>query len=127
MTARMTSATEGVVTVKALIEPGWHLYGLQLPEGAGPKPTVMEFGCPKGFAWAGALTQSAAPTEKADALFGVTLRWWEQDVTFTRRFTVENPAEPGSIEFKVTFMGCNDVTCLPPSSISISRKIKPFK
>ena len=31
----------GTVTFRALISPGWHLYGLELPEG-GPKATNFE-------------------------------------------------------------------------------------
>ncbi len=42
MTVKMTSETEGVITLRALVDEGWHLYGTQLPED-GPKPTKISF------------------------------------------------------------------------------------
>jgi thiol:disulfide interchange protein DsbD len=39
-TYKMTSQTEGVLTVKAIVTEGWHLYGTELPEG-GPKATSL--------------------------------------------------------------------------------------
>lgn len=127
MTAKMTSETEGVVTVKAIIEPGWHLYAMQLPSGAGPKPTVMEFSHPASLKWTSTMTPSLKVVEKDDPVFGVKLSWWDASVTFTRRFTTDRPENPGKIDLKVTFMGCNDETCLPPSTVTLSRTVKPFK
>ena len=33
-TVKMTSDTEGVLTVRALVADGWHLYGTKLPKGS---------------------------------------------------------------------------------------------
>lgn len=31
LSVRMVSETEGVATLKAIVNPGWHLYGTSLP------------------------------------------------------------------------------------------------
>ena len=56
MTARMTSETEGVLTIKAIVSPGWHLYSTTLPENAGPKPTKIEISHPSSLTWTSNLT-----------------------------------------------------------------------
>lgn len=38
----MTSATEGEISFAAAIEPGWHLYGTNLPDG-GPRATTVTY------------------------------------------------------------------------------------
>src|SRR5471030_73263 len=40
--AKKTSATEAVVFLKATIEPGWHIYSLNVKEG-GPIKTAFTF------------------------------------------------------------------------------------
>lgn len=127
MTARMTSETEGVLTIKAIVAPGWHLYSTSLPENAGPKPTKIEISHPASLTWTSNMTPSVAPMEKEDAVFEVKLSWWEESVTFTRKFTTTNPAAPGKIDAKITFMGCNDETCTPPSTVTLSRTVNPYK
>ncbi len=126
MTARMTSETEGVVTLKAIVPAGWHLYSTSLPESSGPKPTQIEISHPASMKWTSNMTPSVAPVEKEDAVFGVKLSWWEEPVTFTRKFTTSNPSAPGKIDVKITFMGCNDQTCTPPSTVTLTRTVKPF-
>ena len=44
----MTSPTEGEITIKALISDGWHLYGLEMPQG-GPKATRFDFSDSQGI------------------------------------------------------------------------------
>lgn len=127
MNARMTSETEGVLTIKAIVAPGWHLYSTSLPENAGPKPTKIEISHPASLTWTSNMTPSVAPMEKEDAVFEVKLSWWEESVTFTRKFTTTNPAAPGKIDAKITFMGCNDETCTPPSTVTLSRTVNPYK
>ena len=85
ISARMTSETEGVVTIRANISEGWHVYGLQMPEN-GPMATTFDFNV--------------------------------NDVTFTSDIVPSSePIVKGpKIEATVTFMGCNDETCLPPDT-----------
>ena len=47
ISVKMTSKTEGVVTIRAIVGQGWHLYGLDIPKG-GPKPTSFNFSKSEG-------------------------------------------------------------------------------
>ncbi len=117
----MTSRTQGTVTVKAAITPGWHLYGLEMPED-GPRATEINLTGSTGVEFTGELTPSREPVSKTDAMFGAELTWWDADVTFTRTFTVTNP-DNARIAGSVTFMACDDITCRPPSTINFTLNI----
>ena len=116
MSVKMTSASEGVITLKALIQPGWHLYSFNLPDD-GPRPTTVSFDKSTGITLSGDLTPARTPVVKDDPMFGGTLSWWESDIAFTQKFKVDKGKSP-RIEATVSFMGCNDQTCLPPKTES---------
>ncbi|MCM1349407.1 MAG: protein-disulfide reductase DsbD N-terminal domain-containing protein [Firmicutes bacterium] len=118
---RMITPTEGEVIVKAIVAPGWHLYGTELPNG-GPKPTVIDLSASRGVKFTTNLTPGVAPTVKQDKMFNLKLSYWGSDVTFRRRFKVTD-AKNARIEGTVTYMGCNDATCLPPATFKISKPV----
>ncbi|MDE6300308.1 MAG: protein-disulfide reductase DsbD N-terminal domain-containing protein [Muribaculaceae bacterium] len=117
MTVKMTSATEGVATLRAVVAPGWHLYGFDLPED-GPRPTAINFDKSEGVVLKGALTPARKPLSVDDPMFGVRLSWWDADVTFTQKFKIKKGTTP-RLEATVSYMGCNDQTCLPPKTESL--------
>lgn len=121
MSVKMTSETEGTVTVRALIDSGWHLYGTSLPEN-GPKPTRFEFAT-RGVSLQGKLTASRATVARHDDMFGMDLNWWDANVTFTQPFRLDNP-DGASITLTVSYMGCNDQNCLPPRTETLTYKFK---
>ena len=57
VSVKMTSEKEGTLIMKAIIEPGWHLYGMELPDG-GPKPTVFDLSGSQGIQYEGNITPS---------------------------------------------------------------------
>lgn len=126
VTARLTSANAGIATVKAVIQPGWHLYSTKMPDG-GPRPTVIDLSKSRGIKINGTLTASVKPAEKIDKNFGVKLSYWEDTVTFTVPFTLDGPRENARIAATVSFMACDDNTCTPPKSVDISSAVLPVK
>lgn len=120
---KMDNDKEGTVTLKAIMDDGWHLYGTSLPEG-GPKATVIDFSESKGVKYLNNFTPSVKPIEKQDDTFGLKLNWWEKNVTFTRRFKLTGKKAEAIIKGKVTYMGCNDETCLPPKTQSFNLPVK---
>lgn len=122
---RMTSASEGVVTVRAIIPAGWHLYGMEMPEG-GPRATVLDFSSSKGVNLTGKTVADPAPVTAMDEAFGTRLQWWEGRVAFSQRFRVTD-AKTARIELKVTYMTCNGSNCMPPRTESISAPVPPYK
>ncbi len=113
VTSSMTSDKEGEIVFAATIEDGWHLYGLSLPEG-GPKATSIVFENVEGMKLIGELTPSIAPTEKVDMVFHLTLNWWEKDVKLVQKFQLTGN-KGYSVSGVITFQGCNDGSCIPPS------------
>lgn len=121
VTVKMTSATEGVATFKARIQPGWHLYGLEMPAG-GPKATVIDTAESTGVEFTGALTPDRKPLSVHDKMFNLDLSWWDSDIALRRKFKVTD-SNNARIAGKITFMGCNDMTCLPPTTQTFSKQV----
>lgn len=105
---------KGKMTFSATIEKGWHLYGLDLPDG-GPRPTVFKFDKLDNVELVGKVTPTVKPIEKVDMVFHLNLSWWESDVTFVQEFKIKKKGSPYAIEGSVSFQGCNDNSCIPPS------------
>ena len=121
MTVKMTSETEGVATVRAVVEPGWHLYGTSVPEG-GPKATRFTLTGSTGVEATGDIEPSVAAKTVQDPVFGMELTWWDSNVAFSLPFKVTEP--DASLSVTVNFMGCNDETCLPPSLETLTYKFQ---
>lgn len=121
LSIKMTDKTEGVATLKAHIEPGWHLYSTTLPKG-GPNPTVMDFSESKGIKWVGQQTVTPAPTTGYDQLFSMKLAWWTDTVTWRRKFKVTD-ADNAIIKCTIKYNTCNNQTCSMPVTETLSRKI----
>lgn len=121
MSVKMNNETEGTVTLRALIEPGWHLYGMTLPEN-GPKPTKFDFKL-TGVTLDGKMTVSQPVVRRSDALFGMELAWWDTNVQFTQPIKVTS-REGAKVSVTVSYMGCDDTTCLPPSTQTLTYVFK---
>lgn len=100
------------VVLTATLEPGWHLYGLDLPEG-GPQPTSIVFERLAGVEKIGSITSETPLITKYDEIFQMELSWYDQQTVFRQQFKIKDP-NAYNIEGYVRFMGCNDQNCLPP-------------
>lgn len=119
---RMTNRTEGTVTFRALITPGWHLYGLTMPQG-GPRATSFDLSGSTGIEFTGAVTPERAAVSVDDPLFGMTLTWWDANVAFTAPFRVTDAAT-ACVKAAITFMACDGNTCRPPLTERISAPVR---
>lgn len=124
---KMTSQTEGIITIKALISDGWHLYGFEMPTG-GPKPTRFDFSNSDGIEIEGDIKPSESPIYQMDPLFGKRLSWWDRNVIFTQRFKLKNKKEgkESRMNVSVSFMSCNGESCTPPKTESMSVVIPQY-
>ena len=122
---KMTSKTEGIVTIKAIISTGWHLYGTNIPSG-GPKATKFDFSASTGVKLVGGVEPSYKPVNVYDNTFGMNLNWWDKTVTFTQKFKLTGNGT-AKIVGSILYMGCNNQTCLPPSTQSINIVVPKFK
>ncbi len=126
VSSEMTSPTEGVIRYSATIEPGWHLYGTTLPDG-GPKATSISYDRMEGVELVGELVPSQAPVEKIDMTFNLKLNWWEGDVVLSQKFRLKDGSKGYAVAGVITFQGCNDGSCIPPTREPDSRAKLPRK
>lgn len=117
----MNDERNGRLIFKASIDEGWHLYGIDLPEG-GPNPTTFTFDKVEGMTLNGDITPSRKPHEQVDMVFHLKLNWWEDKVDFYQDFTLNEPNGAYLLEASVRFQGCNDGSCIPPSTESFDFK-----
>lgn len=126
MTVKMTSETDGVVTLRAIVGNGWHVYGTNLPE-EGPIPTTFDFDASTGIEFTTPdFVPSIEPVVKTDKTFGITLNWWESNVSFTRNFRLIGDLSKATVSGKVRYMCCNDQTCTPPTTETFTATVRPF-
>lgn len=110
----MASDNEGSVIFDAKIDEGWHLYGLQLPDG-GPRPTTFNFDTLDGVELIGTPVASREPIERVDMVFHLNLSWWAADVSFSQKFKVTDKSGAYKIAGTISFQGCNDSSCMAPT------------
>ena len=79
-----TKGNEAVITFKATIEDGWHLYSANLPEG-GPTSASVKFETLQGAELIGELTPGAGEIEKQDPIFEMKVKYFENEAVFTQK------------------------------------------
>ena len=106
---------DGVATLKfkAAIESGWHLYSTDLPAG-GPTSATVEFETLEGAQLQGVLVPGAGEIEKDDPIFGMKVKYYENEATFTQK--VKLLGGKYRLQGYLRYGACNDETCLPPTT-----------
>ncbi len=118
---KMNDDGTGNLVFRALVSPGWHLYGLDIPED-GPKATSFDFEGTVGVKFTGDITPARKPLVSDDPLFGMSLSWWDSNIDFVRPFTLEG--ETATVKCKITYMACDGSSCRPPKSENITIPVK---
>ena len=98
------------------ISKGWHVYSVALPKG-GPISAELTFDESDGVIPASDLKFKGTEKEIFDPLFNMSVRYFENSVTFFQDFAV---SEGWSMEGSLTYGACDDLTCLPPQRIEFS-------
>lgn len=110
------------ITVKASIDGKWHLYSIANDPDAGPYPTQFSSSNPN-MAIAGNVSESE-PQIEMDPNFNAELGWHTKEATFTIPIAFK-PDLSGStmIDVEVLYQVCDDKSCLPPKTKSITHSI----
>lgn len=111
---KLTSDTEGVVTMTATIDAGWHLYDMTVDPSVGPQPLQFFWDKLQGVKLKGKPKANKAAQHAFDEMFGAELSWFTGSVTITQKFTVT--ADDYAIEGAVKFGACNDQNCMAPTT-----------
>lgn len=110
------------VEVKAEIDGDWHLYSVQNDPAAGPFPTTFSAGS-SGKAIAGTVTETEAKIV-LDPNFNAELGWHSNSAYFTIPVAFRSEIQGDqSIDLDVLYQVCDDKSCLPPKTKSISAGI----
>jgi thiol:disulfide interchange protein len=103
------------IWIDAVLSDDWHIYSTTTPPG-GPYPTEIKLANQKGFQQSGAILQPE-PKKEHDPNFDMVVEYYGEQVRFGLETRVSDSAELGerSIRGTITYMLCNDVSCLPPT------------
>ena len=110
-------------TLKAEVEPGWHLYALDQPAG-GPIATTIKITEGRPFEIAGEI-KTPKPTVKPDPNFiiegkALDTKFFEKQAEFRLTLKAKDETAAGNLALDVRFQLCNDTFCLPPRTKRIT-------
>lgn len=111
------------ITIEAEIDGEWHLYSIANDPDAGPYPTQFSSANP-ALTVADSVTESG-PSIEMDPNFGTELGWHSGEATFTIPLAFKEGTTGNSmIDVEVLYQVCDDSTCLPPKTKSITAPIE---
>ncbi len=116
------NAQEYDLIFTAKIERGWSVYSQYLESQQGPIPTSFEFDQSNSIQLIGNTKEVGNKKEAFDQTFGIKLVKFSNKARFTQRVKVEGPTD--IVNGKLTYMTCDDTSCLPPADIDFSIALK---
>lgn len=118
-TTRRVSQTTIVITFKAQIDGGWHVYSTNIGPG-GPTPATFHFDKKQNLEIDGPLQAIGETKTVMDPVFNMKVTYFESLATFTQklRVTAKNFSAKGYLEYG----SCNDQNCMPPTQVEFSVK-----
>lgn len=106
------------VDLKATIDDLWAVYS-QESFGEGPIPTSINFDASPAATPLGSTAESGPDMlEGMDELFGIKVRKFKQEVTYSRVLQVSDPAV--AITGTIDYMACDDARCVFPDPLKFS-------
>ena len=110
---KITGKTTADVIIKATIDEGWHLYGMNIPKD-GPRPTSIVFEKVQNARLEAKVQGISKLKEVYDPNFDMKLNWYANEAIFVQKISFDD-ASNISVKGYVEFMACNDESCLPPA------------
>jgi hypothetical protein len=106
------------VTITGQLDPGWHLYALEEPQGG---PVATEIALTEGDPADLLRVEEAKPKVLPDPLFQKPTGFFDGSADFTLHLQSpkDAPLGPGTLRILVRYQSCNDRVCLPPHTDTI--------
>ena len=117
------SSTEGEIVFTATIEKKWHIYS-QRPTDVGPIPTSFTVTPNANIELVGAVIEEQAHEEFV-AAFDAKVFVFSEKATFKQKVIRKNN-KAFKLNASLEFMTCNDVQCLPPSTLDFVVAVPEF-
>lgn len=108
------NATEGEIHFIATIDKKWHIYS-QRPTDVGPIPTSFTVTPGADFELVGKVEEEEAHEEYV-AAFEAKVFVFSSKAVFKQKIKLKNQ-KSFTIKTALEFMTCNDVQCLPPTTL----------
>ncbi|HLA09490.1 MAG TPA: redoxin domain-containing protein [Pyrinomonadaceae bacterium] len=111
----------------ASIDDGWYLYSPEQSPG-GPLPTRISLVKGQPFKLAGEI-ETSLPRTSFDTNFNMETQVFEGEAVFKLPVAVLDNTEEGgayTLSVAVTFQSCNETTCLPPRTVSLTADVRVF-
>jgi len=115
------SENEYLLIAEAKLEKGWHLYSQNVPED-GPIATTFSFETNELFELIGNASEEEGHTEFEPA-FDMKVKFFDTKAEFKQRIKILNN-ELSIVKGEVEFGVCNDMQCLPPTTVDLIFNIK---
>lgn len=116
--SRKISSTKYEIRMEATVAPSWHIYSQTTPPG-GPYATAISFTKNPLISFDGDVKEVGQLEQKHEALFGVDVKQFSNNVVFVQTVTVKAKAKT-AIAGTVEYMTCNNKECLPPTTQKFS-------
>jgi hypothetical protein len=116
---QIKAGTKFNVTISGDLDPGWHLYALEEPEGG---PVATEVSLTEGDPADLIRVEEAKPKVLPDPLFQKPTGFFEHTAEFTLHLQATKDAGAASKELHilVRYQSCNERVCLPPRTDTIT-------
>lgn len=96
---------------KATIDPGWHLYSINLPEG-GPIKTSFKFELDSSvIQLEGGIISKTVPIKEHDKIFNMDLEYFGIEAVFAQKIKVKT-GQSAIVKGTIEYQSCNDETCI---------------
>lgn len=110
------------IIFSADIDRGWALYSQFMEAQNGPIPTSFEFYRNNQIELVGDASETGLRQESFDEVFGMNLVKYKSKARFVQRVKVGQGAE--RITGHLTYMTCDDKSCLPPEDVNFEIALK---
>lgn len=105
------------IILTAIIEKGSHIYAMDIPDN-GPIPTTFSFDTLPGYTLIGKTFEVTVAEDKFDEAFGFKIKSFSDRAEFRQKITANTSSF--NVSGVLSFMACNNATCLPPRDVEFS-------
>ncbi len=121
--AEKIASNEYKLTFTASIDAGWYLYSQHLEGAHGPVKTSFTFDAQPGVQLNGETEEVGHKEEIFDHNFNMLVAKYKGSMQFVQKVCV-NEGEAPTIKAQVTYMTCNNSSCMPPRDVPFNVELK---
>ncbi|MEO8713125.1 MAG: protein-disulfide reductase DsbD domain-containing protein, partial [Parafilimonas sp.] len=110
------------VNISATLQPGWHIYSINTPNG-GPVATTFNFKKNPLVTLEGNTKENGKLNTEYDDVFGVDVKYYSETVMFAQPLKLKSAVKT-NISGTIKYMLCNDKMCLPPKTVPFNVQLQ---